>query len=171
MGAWSSPIYKCALWGELITLWCCTAGTMAPGSHCDTAKTEWWCKLQNGMTHPCHLMQNPVTEGPHGEVGRPSCWNSPAHICEALNHSLQLKALRQRGTREASYSLHHVSLQAAQKSTEAAGDLRCFLDLILKVSRDMTWSSSLAPNPTAPWNQQIQDHELSNTGVLKVPQE
>lgn len=42
----------------------------------------------------------------------------------ALNHSLLLKALRQRGIREASYSLHHVSPQAAQKPTEAAGDLR-----------------------------------------------
>lgn len=83
----------------------------------------------------------------------------------ALNHSLQLKELRQRGRREASYSLYHVSPQAAHKPTEAAGDLRCFLDLMLQVSRDMSWSSSPAPNPTGdpmslksadsgPWGQQ-----------------
>lgn len=66
----------------------------------------------------------------------------------ALNHSLQLKALRQRGRKEASYSPYHVSPQAAQKPTEAAGDLRWFLDLILQISKDMSWSSSPAPNPT-----------------------
>lgn len=88
----------------------------------------------------------------------------------ALNHSLQLKALRQRGSREANYSPYHVSPQAAQKPTEAAGDLRWFLDLIIQVSRDMTWSLPFIPKPHFT-KISSQDHKLNNTGVLKVPQE
>lgn len=65
----------------------------------------------------------------------------------ALNHSLQLKALRQRGRREASYSPYHVSPQAAQKPTEAAGDLRWFLDLILQISKDMELELLSSPKP------------------------
>lgn len=56
-----------------------------------------------------------------------------------LKQGLQFKALRQREyrrRRQANYSLYHMSPQAAQQSTEAARDLKLFLDFILEVRRD-----------------------------------
>lgn len=69
----------------------------------------------------------------------------------ALNQSLQFKALgqrEQRRRREANYCLYHVSPQAAQRPTEAAGDSKWFLDFILEVSRDSKLTFS--PKPHSP---------------------
>lgn len=73
--------------------------------------------------HALLFLQNPVTEVPRGGLGGHRAELHVLTSAMALNHSLQLNALRQRGRREASYSLYHVSPQAAQKPAEAAGDL------------------------------------------------
>lgn len=77
MGARLSPVYKCILWGELITMlyhgnngtWIFSLQHWQDGVV--VVLSEW-----HDISRPPDallFLQNPVTEVPRGETGRPSC--------------------------------------------------------------------------------------------------
>lgn len=125
------------------------------------ARRGWWY-LQTGLTHRCCLM--PCYSCKILRAGG-LCTDTSVM---AITQSLRFKTFRQgkqRGRREASYCLYHVTPPAAQWALHAAGDpaLGWVPDFILEVSRDSKLAKCPKPHVT-----EISKHQTTSSAVQKV---